>query len=103
MPHIAASRAQRIDLIEEEYARPMTAGMLEDAMQVSLALSDPHFQDVVQADGEKAGLDLSGRRPGEIVVSHHVPEAVRLLELASRATTRLTFNTWFDGSPDWAR
>jgi TolB protein len=26
---------------------------------------------------------------------------IYLLELVTRGLTRVTFNTWFDGSPDW--
>ena len=53
VPHVGAARAERIDLVEEQHARLVAPGLLEQLVQVLLAVADPHVEHVVDADGER--------------------------------------------------
>ena len=42
----------------------MTAGDLEDLVEVALALPDPHVEDLVETNGHEVGSQFAGERAG---------------------------------------
>ena len=58
-PEIVAVGSERIDLIEEKHRRRMIAGEFEKRVQIFLRVAEVEIEDLVDADGEKAGLDLA--------------------------------------------
>ena len=64
--HVGAAGAEGVDLVEEQHAGRVAARLLEELVQVPLAVADPHVEHVVDADREEAGVDLAGGGAGEV-------------------------------------
>jgi hypothetical protein len=62
VPHVAAGRAQRVYFVEKQDAGFVIPSLLKQLVQVFLTLSDPHVEDVADANGEEVCLDLAGCR-----------------------------------------
>ena len=62
----ASCEPEGIDLVEEQHARRVCPGLLEDVVEIPLARPDPHVEDVGDADGEESGLDLPCRCPRQV-------------------------------------
>src|SRR5438270_2754174 len=65
-PHVGAVGGERIDLVEEQDARPVASRLFEPLVQIALAAADPHVEDVANADGQERGADLASRSAGEM-------------------------------------
>jgi hypothetical protein len=63
---VASLRTEGVDLVEEQHARRRAARPLEGVMQLLLAFTEVHPEHLVDADRDELGVDLAGRRTGEI-------------------------------------
>ncbi|ALO08374.1 hypothetical protein AQF52_2780 [Streptomyces venezuelae] len=57
--------AQGVQLVEEDDARGLAAGRLEDVVDVLLGGTDPHVEDVGERDGEEVRAELARDGPGD--------------------------------------
>ena len=64
--HIRPARPQGIHLVKEQHAGLAAPSPVKQRMQVLLAVSNPHVEHVVDADGEKVRVDLARGRASEM-------------------------------------
>lgn len=64
MLHIAAAHLRGADLVDKKNAGSIASGRLEDLVQILLAVTDPHIEDVVKRDADEAGIHLNGPTDG---------------------------------------
>ena len=64
--HVGAGGGEGVDLVEEEDAGAVAAGLLEEFVEVFFGVAEPHVEHVVDADGEEAGVDFAGGGAGEV-------------------------------------
>ena len=63
---VGPAGGQGIDLVEEEHARRILSRLLEQCVQIPLAVADPHLEHVVDPDGQEPRMNLAGRGPGQV-------------------------------------
>src|SRR5207237_3038983 len=62
---LASLPPECVDLVDEEHARCVSACILEELVELSLAFAEPHVEYVMETDAEEAGAELACRRTSE--------------------------------------